>query len=47
MDSDWLIAENIDEEVVPYGLEYYLGVIAEMPDCEMDDDGEYEDCCDA
>lgn len=44
MDSDWLMAENIEDEVVPFGLEYYLNVIAKMPeDCDLDDDDDEEE----
>lgn len=38
MDTDWVISENIDEEVIPYGLEYYLNVIAKMPEGYGEDD---------
>jgi len=41
MDADWSIAENLDEEVIPFALEYYLNVIAKMPEGYEDDE---EDC---
>lgn len=45
MDADWSIAENLDEEVIPFALEYYLNVIAKMPEgYDGDDSDEEEDC---
>lgn len=51
MESDWQIAENVDEEVIPYAIEYYLGVVREEEDDDFDgedddfdgDDSEDED----
>lgn len=42
MDADWSIAENLDEEVIPFALEYYLNVIAKMPE-GYDDEDESDD----
>lgn len=38
MDIDWSIAEQLEEEVVPYSVEYYLNVITKMPDDYQDID---------
>jgi nucleosome assembly protein 1-like 1 len=44
MDIDWSIAEQLEEEVVPYSVEYYLNVITKMPeDYEGIDDSEEEE----
>lgn len=43
MDADWSIAENLDEEVIPFALEYYLNVIAKMPEGYDDDEEDSED----
>ena len=40
MDIDWSIAEQLEEEIVPYSVEYYLNVISKMPE---DYDGEEDD----
>lgn len=45
MDADWSIAENLDEEVIPFALEYYLNVIAKMPE-GYDDEEDSDDCDD-
>ncbi len=40
MDIDWSIGENLDEEVIPYSLEYYLGVVAKIQELEHEEEEE-------
>ena len=43
MDADYDIGTSFKDEIVPLGLEYYLGVIEQESDDEDGEDGDSDD----